>query len=72
MGCSITTTGQTEIGRTHVVKLWMVQADPIAEFFNSKLEHHERFNGIASLIGLVADSRNGITASYRKCRSFGR
>ena len=44
----------TEIVRTHVVKLWMVQVDPVAELFNSKLEHYERFNGIGSLVG-VAD-----------------
>ena len=42
MGGSITTTGPKEIGRTHVVKLWMVQADPVAELISSKLEHHEK------------------------------
>ena len=55
MGGSITTTGPTKIGRTHVAKLRMVQAVPVSEPFNSKLEHNERFNDIGSLIGLVAD-----------------
>merc|ERR1711916_164025 len=57
MGGEITTAAPTGIAGTNVPQVQLLQADPAAEPFTSKLEkNHEGFNGVVSLIGsLVAD-----------------
>jgi len=57
MGGEITTAAPTGIAGTNVARVQLLQADPVAEPFTSKLDkNHEGFNGVASLIGsLVAD-----------------
>merc|ERR1719259_1128225 len=57
MGGEITTVAPTGIAGTNVAHVQLLQADPAAEPFTSKLEkNHEGFNGVASLIGsLIAD-----------------
>ena len=42
MGDEITTAAPTDVGGTHVARLYVLQADPVAESFTSKLkEDHE-------------------------------
>ena len=56
MGGEITTVAPTGIAGTNVAHVQLLQADPAAEPFTSKLEkNHEGFNGVASLIGSLID-----------------
>ena len=57
MGGEITIVAPTGVGGTHVARLHLLQAVPVAEPLTSKLEKdHEGFNGVSSLIGsLFAD-----------------
>merc|ERR1719434_220613 len=57
MGGEITTVAPTGIAGTNVARVKLLQADPVAAPFTSKLEkNHEGFNGVSSLIGsLIAD-----------------
>merc|ERR1712136_291094 len=57
MGGEITTAAPTGIAGTNVARVKLLQADPVAAPFTSKLEkNHEGFNGVSSLIGsLIAD-----------------
>ena len=67
MGGEITTAAPTGVGGTHVARLHLLQADPVAEPFTSKLEEvHEGFNGVSSLIGSCS------LISQRRRRSQGR